>query len=112
MNTAETNMYDPHETIVSMSTKNFLWAVAGTILGIITNNVGIYISKMLGITDHNMLILIQLILCSIVLAVVHVKINNEFGWTWQNVTPGLFFVSFYFGTQFLSYSLIQSKYAL
>jgi uncharacterized protein YacL len=101
--------YKPSETVLKMSYDNFVWAMVGIISGILLNNIAIKIFKMFNIVDDTMQNILQLMLCSVLLAYVHTNMNNYFGWTWQNVTPGLFFVSFFFGTQYKIFSNL-SKY--
>jgi hypothetical protein len=62
---------------------------------------------------YNLLIqnFIQISICGITLALIE-KINNNFAWSWQNVTPGLFFISFFFGTQFKILNNIASKHII
>jgi len=102
------NQYDPHETVVSSTTKNFVWGLIGILLGLATNKVGNIMHK--SIDNKYAIIIIQLLICSLVLAFVHVHVSNEFGWSWQNVTPGLFFVSFFFGCQFLTFVQLQETW--
>lgn len=100
--------YKPNESFSLMMSQNFMWGLIGIVLGVLINI--ILESGVLQLTGKYQLevrLLLQLAICSIVLAFVHVKINNKFGWTWQNVTPGLFFVSYFFGTQFATFSNIQ-----
>ena len=55
--------------------------------------------------------IIQLFFCSILLGTIHI-LYNYFGWTWQNITPGLFFISFFFGVQFNILNNIEATYKL
>jgi hypothetical protein len=102
------NIYKPNETVISMILKNFIWGLIGIVLGVIVN---IIIQSTMSQVDvgyqSEIKLLLQLAICSGVLAFIHVNINNEFGWTWQNITPGLFFVSYFFGTQFATFTNIQ-----
>lgn len=87
------------ETILTMTAKNFLWGLIGIALGLVVN----YLTQF----TNNYQIIYQLFVCSIVLAVVQIQINPMFGWSWQNITPGLFFVSFFFGAQFVMFENMQ-----
>ncbi len=89
--------------------KNFTWGAVGIILGIIINNSVAFLSTLLKINVLIMQNIIQLILCSFILALIN-NLYYYFGWTWQNVTPGLFFVSFFFGVQFKIFTNIQNTY--
>lgn len=105
-NTAE---YDPKETLLTMTYKNFLWGLIGIVLGVLINLIiDTGLLRGTGKYTNEIKLLLQLTICSFVLAYVHVKSNNKFGWSWQNITPGLFFVSFFFGTQFATFSNIQT----
>ena len=102
-------MYVPEDNFYTMITKNFIWGILGITLGIIINNIVGFISNKLKIKILLIQNTIQLILCSFVLAQINTHFNY-FGWSWQNVTPGLFFVSFFFGVQFNIFTNIQSTY--
>ena len=92
-----------------LTIKNIGWGVCGLILGIIINNIVIYLSNIYKVKSLEIQIIIQVCLCSLVLALIE---NNfrYFGWTWQNTTPGFVFVSFFFGVQFRIMSNIQQTY--
>jgi hypothetical protein len=95
-----------------MTRDNITHSFAGLIAGIAINKIGVGIYDAVGIVDKNVKIIGQIILCSILLAFIHTKINNKTGWEWQNVTPGLFFISFFFGVQYLSFTSIQEVYGI
>ena len=99
-----------NESFTSMTTRNFVWGLIGIVFGLVINNLSKHFVDFFKIESKNIKILIQLLFCSIALSYVHTHINNEFGWTWQNVTPGLFFVSFFFGVQYLAFTTIQDVY--
>ena len=103
------NKYKPIDNLYTMVIKNFSWGLAGISLGIIINNSVILISKLFKIKHLLAQNTIQLALCSFVLALIHI-LFNYFGWTWQNITPGLFFISFFFGIQIKIFSNIQTTY--
>lgn len=103
------DIYKPIDTFYCMVIKNFIWGLLGIILGIIINNSTIFIYTTYKIKSLLLRNLIQLILCSFILALINTK-YNYFGWTWQNATPGLFFVSFFFGIQFNIFTNIQNTY--
>ena len=102
-------MYIPVDNFYSMIAKNFIWGLFGIVLGIIVNNIIGFMSNKLKIKTLLIQNVLQLVLCSFVLALIHAQFNY-FGWTWQNITPGLFFVSFFFGVQFNIFTNIQSTY--
>ena len=106
-----TNMYTPDDNFVYMSIKNFFWGILGLIFGIIVNNIVIYLSITFNIKILLLQNILQLLLCTLLLSTLHYN-NNYFGWTWQNHTEGLFFVSFFFGVQYKILSNIQTSYIL
>jgi len=95
----DNSKYKPSDNVYVMSVKNGIWGITGLIIGILVNNFIILISNVFKI--HNLFTqnMIQISVCSIVISGIQ-HYNNYFGWSWQNITPGLFFVSFFFGTQF------------
>ena len=103
------NLYQPSDNFYKMLSKNFLWGAIGIILGIIINNSVVLLSALLKIKILLLQNIIQLTLCSFILALIQ-YFFNYFGWTWQNVTPGLFFVSFFFCIQFNIFTNIQTAY--
>jgi hypothetical protein len=104
-------MYKPVDNFVYMSVKNCIWGIIGLILGVIINNIVIYLSNTLHIKLLFVQNIIQIFLCSIILSTINIY-HNYFGWTWQNATPGLFFISFFFGVQYKILSNIQHSYIL
>ena len=104
-------MYKPVDSFYSMITKNFVWGGLGLLLGIIVNNSVVFLSTLFKIKILLLQNIIQLIICSFIIALIH-TFHNYFGWTWQNITPGLFFVSFLFGVHSNIFTNIQNKYIL
>jgi hypothetical protein len=103
------NIYKPNDNFYIILTKNFIWGALGILFGITINNSVVFISTLFEIKILLLQILIQLILCSFILALIN-TLFNYFAWTWQNITPGLFFVSFFFGVQFTMFKHIQNTY--
>jgi hypothetical protein len=93
------NLYKPIDPFHIMIIKNFIWGLLGISLGIIINNLVTTICKIFKIKILIIQIIIQLILCAFILTLIQ-YLFNYFGWTWQNTTFGLFFISFFFGIQF------------
>ena len=83
----------------------------GLILGVIINNIVIYLSNYLKLKLLFIQNVIQISLCSILLSLLH-NYYNYFGWTWQNLTHVLFFVSFFFGVKFKLMNNIEDTYEL
>jgi len=96
--------YKVDETILTLTMKNFLWGLIGITLGLAVN----YSTKWIN-SYH---IIFQLFACLIVLAFIQIQIHPMFGWSWQNITPGLFFVSFFFGTQFVMFENMQKLFVI
>ena len=108
---ASQSIYIPKKTFIPLTIECILYGMIGVILGTISNNLVVYLSNKLNIRYLFLQNVIQLTLCSIILSAVHVQLNY-FGWSWQNITPGLFFVSFFFGVQFKMITNIQNSYIL
>ena len=104
-------MYKPKYGFYNMLSKNFIWGGIGIILGILVNNSVVFITTLFNIQFLLLQIITHLLLCSFVLALIN-TLFNFFGWSWQNITPGLFFVSFFFGIQFKLFTKIQTNYIL
>ena len=102
--------YIPEHNFLTMTLMNIIWSVMGIVLGIWINNLSSTLIVKLNLTDTYNKIFFQVIICSFILSIIHIYVNNYFGWTWQNLTPGLFFVSFFFGVQFNIFNNIISLY--
>jgi len=102
------NLYKPRDTFHIMIIKNFIWGILGILLGIIINNIVTLICNTFEINFSIIQIIIQLILCAFILALIQ-YLFNYFGWTWQNTTDGLFFISFFFGIQYDIFNNIQKN---
>lgn len=96
----ELNEHDPKYNLSKMILDNFTWSIFGIIIGLVVNNISVKMFEHFKIKNKLMQNLLQILLCSVVLANIHININNYFGWSWQNITPGLFFTSFFFGVQY------------
>ena len=105
------NMYKPADNFIHMSLKKFTWGIFGLVLGVIINNILVFLNNNLKIKYLLIQNILHLTLCSVFLSAIHSQ-YNYFGWTWQNLTPGLFFVSFFFGVQFKIFTNIQNTYIL
>jgi hypothetical protein len=105
------NLYAPHSPFISFFFECLIWGGIGILLGILNNNLVVFVSNKLNISSSTIQNTLQITLCSLLLTIVHFQFNY-FGWSWQNLTPGLFFVSFFFGVQFKMISNIQNDFAL
>jgi hypothetical protein len=101
--------YKPTEHFYRVVFKSYIWGSIGILLGILTNNSVVLLSTLFNIKALLIQNIIQLFLCSFILALTHV-VFSYFAWSWQNITPGLFFVSFFFGVQFNILTNIQNRY--
>jgi hypothetical protein len=107
----EQTLYRPSDNLGMMTLKNAGWGTTGLLFGILINNIIVALSNSLKIKYLIVQNIMQLFLCSLTLATLHTY-YHYFGWSWQNITPGLFFVSFFFGVQFKIMLNIQSSYIL
>lgn len=96
--------YIPNDTFYNMTIKNFTCSIIGILLGLNINKLSKIIFKKF---NNTLQILFHIILCSILLSFIHININY-FGWLWQNETPGLYFISFFFGVQFNLFNNINN----
>ena len=103
--------YKPTDSFHIMLTKNIVWCILGIILGVLNNNIIVFLSNIFNIQILFIQNVLQILLCSFVLTVIQYSFNY-FGWSWQNVTPGLFFISFFFGIQYNIFTNIQKEYIL
>ena len=110
-NSLNSNIYGPPDSFVVMTAKNFLWGSSGLVLGVIVNDFVIYFTKKLKIKMIIVQNIIQMFICAVVLALLH-QYHNYFGWSLQNVTEGLFFVSFFFGVQYKLFANVQKNYII
>jgi hypothetical protein len=110
-NKIKMSTYKPLYNFSNMTVNNVIWGVLGLTVGIFNNNFIVFLSNKLNITSLLIQNLIQLAVCSSLLAIINTYFNF-FGWSWQNTTPGLFFVSFFFGVQFKMITNIQNSYIL
>ena len=98
---------EERETVLALTVKNLLWTLSGILIGLSANLVNSYLVESTKLNYASLLL--QLLLTSAVLAIIHQSVKR-FGWTWQNTTPGLFFISFYFGVQFSVFQSIQKLF--
>jgi hypothetical protein len=109
MSTKSVSIYTPSSTFTRMVGECLLWGTLGLVFGVMNNNLIVVISNHLNIESVLLQNVLQLVFCSVLLSAIHVN-YNYFGWSWQNLTPGLFFVSFFFGVQFKMITNIQNSY--
>lgn len=95
-----------------MSRDNILHSFAGIVTGVIVNEFGQMIYDTLGITNRNVMIVGQIVICSLFISFLHTRVNARFAWEWQNITPGIFFTAFFFGVQYLFFSSFEEVYGI
>ena len=113
------NIYLPTDNLNNMIIKCIIWGILGATLGIIINNMSIFIINnitrfVLNNTKYKVGILeivSQFILCCIILSTINIKFNY-FGWSWQNTTPGFIFVSLFFAVQYNIFNNIPKLFIL
>ena len=105
------NIYKPRDNFFNMAIKNFSWGVLGLVFGISINNSIIYLSNKLNINILIIQNILQILFCAILLSLLNYYFHF-FGWSWQNATEGLFFVSFFFGVQYKLLTNIQNTYII
>jgi hypothetical protein len=74
-----------------------IYAIMGIVLAMITNKIYSHVDKFE--LDSKIKLAIKFLIFGSVLYYVHHYISKEFASDWQSTTPGLFFVSMYFGLQ-------------
>ena len=105
-------MFEPEESVVHMVTKSIVWGALGIFFGRISNFITVLVCNVGRINNMVLQNFIQLFVCATILTAIR-YLNHYFGWSWQNITAGLFFTAFFFGTQFKIMSNIanNAKYA-
>lgn len=83
------------------------YAAIAIISGIIINTLSLYLQDNF-VSNELMMILIQLIFMIVILFVIERLIAPMVGRSWQDITPGLFFVAIYFSTQYNLFRNITS----
>lgn len=103
-------MYKEHEqnTVIELSVKNFVWSVIAIVLGYIVDDMFKRLSNKFKIKKKLLLFFIQLSTCCVLLSIIRLHVSPYFGWSWQNITPGLFFETFFFGVQFYLFDNIKA----
>ena len=101
--------YKPTDSFHGLLTKNIIWSILGIILGVLNNNIIVFLCNNFNIKILFIQNSLQLFLCSLILTAIQFCFNY-FGWSWQNITPGLFFISFFFGIQYHIFTNIQNTY--
>ncbi len=103
--------YHPSDTLLVMTIKNIIWGILGLISGIFINDTVIFLSHIFEIKNYFIQNILQILLCSIVLALMFTQ-HKYLGWTLNNTLPGFFFISFLFGVQFKLLNNIERSYMI
>lgn len=89
------NKYSPTDNFFGTVWRSIVWGLIGIMFG----NIIKYVSPKFETKYVYFNVALQLTVVSIATSIIYYYVNNYFGWTWQNTVPGLFFVSFFFGSQ-------------
>jgi hypothetical protein len=91
-------MFNFKNTIV----KNFILGSLGFFLGFLNNIISLYTNSILHITNMVLKVLLHLFISCVILALLQYYLNNSL--ILKNVTSEIFFVSFFFGVQYNTFS--------
>ena len=85
----------------SLVLKNYLYGLFGVIAGLIVNAISLAIMDLLNLKSNEIFvrILIQVLLCSITLAIFEKFLLKDLALHWKTITPGFVFFSLFFGMQ-------------
>ena len=103
--------YTPTDTLFFMTLKCIILGILGLGLGVIINDIVVYLSYKFKIKNLFLQNIIQISICSFVLSILHTK-NNFLGWTLQDTLPGVTFIAFLFGVQFKLLNNIEQNYII
>lgn len=81
--------------------------IPAIILGAICQKISAFIQQYFKLKPL-VAIVLQLILMTLILYIIEVRISMLYGSQWQTITPGLFFVSIFFGLQSSLYNNIAA----
>jgi uncharacterized protein YacL len=96
-------------SFVAMNVENISLGGLGLLAGILMNNVGKYLIDRYAITSVNVIIVIQMVLSSFLLTLVYRRLKR-LDMLWRNDISAAFFVSFFFGVQYVTFVRIQAAY--
>lgn len=89
----------------------FFYIIPAIFLGIICQKIMKHLQTKFNL-DPLTSIIIHLLLLTFVLYIVEIHISLQYGTNWQSITPGLFFVSIFFGLQLSLYDNLDKIYNL
>jgi hypothetical protein len=82
-----------------------IYSIPAILLGIICEKTIAYLQKKYELNPV-VAIILQLVFVTLILYIIEMHISLPFGSNWQSITPGLFFVSIFFGLQVSLYNNI------
>ena len=103
--------YKPYDNAIIITIKCIILGTLGLILGIIINNTVIYLSNTLDIKNRFIQNILQIVLCSILLAFLHSS-SRLVGWVLRNTIPGFLFLTLLFNVQFKLVDNLQNTYLI
>ena len=109
-NIVQNIVHNSNDSLFSSISLNFSYGLFGIFLGAIINNFSKIISNKLSIVDKSIQILIHLLVCSIILGFINKYADQRFSWSWLHTVHGLFFIGFFFSTQYNIFNNMQSIY--
>jgi uncharacterized protein YacL len=100
----------PEPSFLAMNVENVALGGLGLLAGLLMNNVGKYLTEKypLSVTST---IAVQLVLSSMVLTVLYRRLKS-LDLLWKNDISAAFFVSLFFGVQYVTFVQIQAAYGI
>jgi hypothetical protein len=96
----------PKLSMTNMTISCILYGTVGLSLGIMNNKLVHKTAKKMGCKKNKyMKAFIQFIYCAIILSFIHIHLSEDFAQAWP---AGIFFISFFFGTQFSMYDTLTT----
>lgn len=92
------NLFKYRKSFPSYAGKMAIHIVPGIILGLAINAAMVKLKERLKLSPL-MAVAIHITVLILILYIIETKISTRFAFEWQNITPGLFFVSILFGLQ-------------
>jgi hypothetical protein len=96
------------QTFLAMNVENVALGGLGLLAGILMNNVGKYLTEKYPLSVSTA-IAIQLVLSSVVLTILYRHLK-KIDLLWKNDISAAFFVSLFFGVQYVTFVKIQAAY--
>ena len=103
--------FKTYDNVYMTTAKCIIWGILGLFLGIIINDIVIYLINKFKIINKLIQNILHIVLCAITVAGLHSS-HNFLGWTLHNTMPGIFFITLLFNAQFKMDEDIQSSYII